>query len=223
MLYFYLVEYNNKRIGIYDDYDKANTFILSCLQNNLMQNFANILTFRANSCYHEKVTIVTLNNKEEKKDKKENKEEKNNIIIKEEKVIDEQTVEQIEKIAKEKIEIQHNINLLKIKKEQLEESKKVYENDIKLFKLFQENKNNNPDFIIPELFEKKYKIFDRLNNENRLSWDNFYLEHNHENNYDNHFLSNDYENKFIETPKDKFNNIDEEIEIETDSNTDESY
>jgi len=47
----YLIEYNNKIIGAYDSYNAANTFILSCVQNNFMDNTATILTFKRNSCY----------------------------------------------------------------------------------------------------------------------------------------------------------------------------
>jgi DNA polymerase III gamma/tau subunit len=50
-------------------------------------------------------------------------------------VIDQDGSKVIE-IAKEKIDLQHKINLLKVHKERIEESKKVYENDLKLFNLF---------------------------------------------------------------------------------------
>jgi hypothetical protein len=245
-MYFYLVEYNNNIIGVYEDFDKANTFILSCLQNNFMKNFANILCFRANSCYYESVIKITLDQKEPLKqsfkatnsfikefepiiveNKKEPLKQSFEPDILKDKVITEETNtitnEQIEKIAKQKIEIQHNINLLKLKKEQLKESKQVYENDIKLFKLFQENKNKDPNFVIPELFEAKYKILEKLNNDNKLSWDNFYLEYKTDNDYDGYFVSNDYENNFTEPPKNTMNNFEEELDIETDSNTEESY
>jgi len=60
----FLIEYNNKIIGNYTDYETAETFILGCLQNNLMQSMAKILKYKLNSCYMLEETMVTLNSKQ---------------------------------------------------------------------------------------------------------------------------------------------------------------
>ena len=67
---------------------------------------------------------------------------------------------------------------------------------------------------IPDLFIDKYKLFEKLKSENRLSWENFVKEHKRENYYGDYFGINSYEEIFINN-----NNIDEDIEIESDSET----
>ena len=46
----YLIEYNNNIIGIYNEYELAEKFILSCYQNNLMTNLAKIILIEINTC-----------------------------------------------------------------------------------------------------------------------------------------------------------------------------
>ncbi len=56
----YLIEYNNKIIGTYNNYNRAKTFILSCLQNNFIKDSVLIHSFINNSCYKIKTTVITL-------------------------------------------------------------------------------------------------------------------------------------------------------------------
>jgi len=108
-------------------------------------------------------------------------------------------LEKIDKINKDKIDLQHNINMLNIKKQKILESKQIYDNDIKLYNLFNEKIINEPGFKIPELFENKYNIFKKLDLENKLSWDTFILEYdNNINDYDDYFISNNYEKNISE-------------------------
>ena len=89
----------------------------------------------------------------------------------------------------------------------MKELKNIYENDLKLFNLFNENKLKSDNFIIPYLFEKKYNLFNKLLNENNLSCDSFIKEYNYnESNDDNIFIN-------------KSEPINEEFEIESDSET----
>ena len=76
-------------------------------------------------------------------------------------------------LAQEKIKIVHDINLLKEKQKKDEENKIQYEFDIKLYERFKNEKSKNILFIIPEMFIKKYNIFQNLENENKLSLENF--------------------------------------------------
>lgn len=240
----FLVEYNNKVIGTYNDYDLAETFILSCLQNNLMQGSAKILKFRQNSCYYNDEYNITLYNNvkpshvnflpdpvfipasqhvipsnvipsetsEEKVDEK--PVPVNNVI--------DFTKPEVIEIAKQKIELQHNINLLKVHKQRIEESKKIYENDLKLFDIFTNNISKDPNFIIPPIFEDKYRIFKMLKEEGTLSWEHFTSLHKKENYYGDYFGVNDYEEYFMKSNKKENDDLSEELEIESSSETETS-
>ena len=117
----------------------------------------------------------------------------NEPIVVKENIISQENNEAFLKMAKQKIEIQHKINILKIQKEKIEESKRIFENDLKLFNLFNESKQKDSNFEIPELFNKKYEIMIKLNNDNKLNWDEFVKEfHTGENNYDDYFCLNNY-------------------------------
>ncbi len=129
-------------------------------------------------------------------------------------------------MAKQKIDLQHKINLLKKQKERIEESKNVYENDLKLYKMFKQSKETNNDFVVPELFAKKYDVMQMLEQENKLSWDNFSKNYQQENYYGDYFSSNSYEDMFVnklETSSsssagtDTTDTIEEEFNINTDS------
>lgn len=73
-----------------------------------------------------------------------------------------------------KMELQNNINELKKKKEKMEESKRVYEVDIELYNKFKKIKSSNETFNIPEMFIEKYELFEGLEKENKLCWENYY-------------------------------------------------
>jgi len=68
----------------------------------------------------------------------------------------------------------NNINVLKKEKEKMNESKHVYEVDLKLFNKFKNIKKENVNFQIPDMFIDKYNLMLELENENRLTWENFY-------------------------------------------------
>jgi hypothetical protein len=228
--FYYGVEYNNKIIGIYNDFLKAKIFILSCLQNNLMISNGNpsIITFSLNSCYQvnknniileDKISEISLNKSSKPVGLEHTLREKNNISKNKVKVKEDNPV--LLEMAKQKIELQHKINMLKHQKNKIEESKKVYENDIKLFDMFLDNQKKDPNFKIPELFEKKFELILKLKNENNLNWESFVSEYYNENDYNEYFALNDYEEHFI-TNNTNDSNISEELDIETDSITSES-
>jgi hypothetical protein len=308
-MYTYLIEYNNKIIGVYNNYDSAKISIKSFFYNNFINNNIIIKSYYTNSCllYKEEVfsknlndinhlklidTIINdidtnittihnvinnqkiINNNEQNSNNNEqnidnqplsqnvhtghneqkminnesninnnkiimndnikqiinneNKQDNNkqddnynqhkinfnfNEIIKEynkdSTPINYNLVEEVKnKKLNEQKDLQHNINLLKIKKEKMKELKSIYENDLKLFHLFNENKSKSNDFVIPCMFENKYNLFTKLINENNLSCQSFIKEFNTSE------INNNCDNLFI-----KQNNINEEFEIESDSET----
>lgn len=124
-------------------------------------------------------------------------------------------------ITNERTELQHRINMLKKQKEKIDESKQVYETDIKLFKMFKVSVDTIDNFIIPELFAKKYAIFNKLFNEDKLSWENFVKNYKNENYYGDYFSENSYEEMFINNENNNSKednlctaNIDEEVDID---------
>jgi hypothetical protein len=148
----YLIEYNNKIIGVYNTFNDAELCVLGNLQNNLFIDNVKILTFHSNSCYCTEV-----------KNYYDYDIDKNNDI------------DDIEKKNELKSKLQHDINILNYKKKKLDEKKNIYENDLNLFNLF---KNENKD--IPLLFKKKYEIMNNLYNDNNLNIDTYFnvLENN---------------------------------------------
>jgi hypothetical protein len=275
----YLVEYNNKIIGTYNNYYLAETIILSCLQNKFIQDSALIHHYRKNSCFIYKSYTITLNSnntilKKEvinsqitplnkdvnnsqitplKKDvnnsqitplnkevinsqitplKKEvinsqitplNKEVINSQITPLKKDVNnsqitplntnEENSNKLLIFTNQSAELQRSINMLKIKKEKIDESKQVYESDLKLFKIFKSSADTDNNFKIPELFAKKYEIMNNLFIEDKLSWDNFIKVYKIENYYGDYFSPNGYEEKFINNSDNNTCNIDEEINI----------
>ncbi len=275
-MYSYLVEYEGKIIGTYKKMYDAETFILSCLQNNYIKNFALVHTYRVNSCFKvctrkvdlEKCTNVenckfnvetTYSNSESSSEStsgtlsyesssnsisttetKSNTEPKKFTPVKVqcEKIYYNEPVKKsvnidysnpvVLEMAKQKIDLQHKINLMKKQKEKIEESKNVYENDLKLFNMFRTSKDSNPSFEIPELFIKKYEIMFELFLKDELTWENFIKKYQHENYYGDYFASNSYEDMFINSTNstnsteslensESSDNINEEFIINTDS------
>jgi hypothetical protein len=222
----YLIKYKNNILGVYTDINQAKLFIHSCLSNNLMNESAEILVFTTNSCYCtnkmniildnksvslkpiiKPVTLITGNNKLVPK-----------IFIPiPEKEIDCKDPAFL-KLAEDKITLQHKINLLKLQRERIKESKELYDHDIKLYNKFKQNLSSDNSFIIPDLFKDKFNILNKLDDENKLNWDNFFKEYNHNNIYGDYFKLNSYDKSFIVLDKKK-NNIDEEFEIESDAET----
>ena len=223
----FLIQYKNKIIGSYQDYEAAELFILSCLQNNLMVGSAKILRYKSNSCYCDNEYTISLPSNKKAVNfipapvfipATEKKKEQHQIAIQSINMNDPKLLE----IAKSKLELQHNINMLKVHKEQMEESKKVYDNDIKLFNIFSENIINDNCFVLPELFVEKYNIIKKLKEEDKLSWENFSHLYKKENYYGDYFGINDYEEYFYKSKENDINNIEEELDIESSSDTDTS-
>jgi hypothetical protein len=220
----FLIEHNNKVIGVYGCYEDAELFIQSCLQNKLM-NSAKILSYRFNSCLMLDSIMLDSNELSNKTaDFKPTSFKLNSLkpaptpASTPIKLSQEQQMDYDHK-KKESIKLQHQINMLKVYKQKVEESKQVYENDLKLFNLFNNELNTNEKFVIPELFVEKYKLFKKLQNDNNLSWETFVKECKVVNYYDDEFKLNSYEEKFLnyesdsDTEDSKDDNILEELYI----------
>ena len=226
----YFIEYNNEIIGVYDNYTAAKLFILSCLQRNFIKDHALIHKFYLNSCIKLESKIIKLDNNiiknftdsttfsntdislsntdslyesssHHKTSESEQTEITKPITIVDTKQSNLDNDKVFLDIANQKIELQHNINLLKKQKENMEEIKNVFENDLKIFKLFKQTKESNNDFEISELFIDKYKIMEELDIDNKLTLENFIkkFKNNDKNKdvYKNYFGSNSYEELFI--------------------------
>ena len=210
----YLIKYRNKVIGVYIDIDLAKLFINSCLSNNLMNGSVDILVYTTNSCYCTNTININLENKLNNSEKVENIIPQPPIIKKE---IDYKDPLYL-KLAENKIVLQHKINMLKVQKERIRESKEIYENDITLYNKFKQNLSKNNTFIIPELFKEKFDLFKKLDDENRLNWENFVKDYIHSNIYSEHFKLNSYDESFVDKD-DKKDDFNEEYEIDTDSDS----
>ena len=246
---YYLIKYNNNIIGAYDNTYDAEVFILSCLQNKFMENQASIVTCLENSCffkgervvkldnnnksafYQEPRTIATqtdslktdglepnamepnvLNNKS-KLELKIDTEPKDTIFV---------SQEYIDKCNKQS-KLQHELNLLKLQKDKIDQSKKVYESDLKIYNIFKQKYEEDNTTVIPEIFKKKYDLFKHLEDNNNLSWCNFFNSYKHENMYNDHFNvtyheemygSNQFEQDSEENSSDEKDNFIKNLEEE---------
>lgn len=88
--------------------------------------------------------------------------------------LDEKDKKIIKKTRDKQSKIDYNVNLLKQKKEKIEESKSIYKTDIELFNKFKKIKKETHAFIIPELFQSKFNLMIELEEQNKLTWENFH-------------------------------------------------
>ena len=226
----FLIEYNNKVIGVYGCYEDAELFIQSCLQNKLM-NSAKILSYRFNSCLMIDTNELSIKSADLKQacikpipsltptQIKLTQDQQIKLIQDQQIKLTQDQQIKFDNKKKESIKLQHQINMLKVYKQKVEESKQVYDNDLKLFHMFNNELNTNDKFVIPELFVEKYKLFKKLQNDNNLSWETFVKECKVINYYDDEFKLNSYEEKFLnyesdsDTEDSKDDNILEELYI----------
>jgi len=235
----YIVEYNRRTISVWNTFESAKTFIMGCQQNGLMISSANIKTYKINTCFYFETETISLTNIIKPSVNSdthfnpiikpnslsfvspidvEDNPKKHSIKSEIKPNIDITNHEYVEK-SKQKIELQHKINILKQQKKKINESKITYENDYKLFELFTESKQKDPNFVIPEIFTKKFDLMTQLTKENKLSWDNFVKEFQHDNVYNDYFGLNSYEEMFLESDDENKSDISEELDIKSDSST----
>mgnify|MGYP006139162143 CR=1 FL=1 len=168
----------SKTIHFVNQFKKSNIFVIYCTSTNKFIHYniskkylsKMISLFKEDNKYS--ILEVTLNSLHINT----NIDEK---VIKE--IKRQYTQEELEKQA----ELIRKINLLKFQKKRLEENKNEYTSNLQLYYKFKKKKNED-DFVIPELFLEKFKIFTDLENSNNLSFEK-YLELD-----PNKFLDNSY-------------------------------
>lgn len=187
-----LLYQNDKIVGVFETLRLAEDMATGIMKNGWARNFYAV-EYKKNSCI--KVRTVQINNIGEDVSDEE-------IESDSEESIDSEIAN---KRKAENIKDKHQINILKLEKEKIIESKNKYEIDLKLYNNFKENLENDINFEIPELFKQKYKIFHQLEQQNNLSWETFCLMHKEEDfhgNFSNIFqivdhFENNFENNFI--------------------------
>lgn len=163
----------NKLIGLYSDYDLCVQTMEGLIQNRfVMRNMITIKSYHENSMMSEKYNApveddnISIDNISI-----------DNISIASTTMTDEEDSETRKKRINEKkkqMDLQYNLSLLKKKKEQIEESQRTYEININLYKRFKSLMKNNPNFIIPEMFQDKFILMEQLEHDNMLTWENFH-------------------------------------------------
>lgn len=117
-------------------------------------------------------------------------------VVEERKKMLKTIMENHNKLGQEKINIIHDINMLKKESELQKEKINIYENDLALYYKFKNTRMTNPNFVIPMLFIEKYEIFVKMDNDNDISFDRFieiYSPTTIKTSYDDLFIdNNDY-------------------------------
>jgi hypothetical protein len=218
--YIYLVECDNKIIGAYLDKKSAELFVRGLQQHNMISS-ANILKFVTNSCYLEDTQCIDKILQENRPNKQTPPLKASSSLVQiEPKIPDITNNPAFLEMSMQKIELQHRINMLNMHKKKLIDSKREFEHDIKLFDMFNEQKQKDATFVVPVLFQKKFDIMSELASTNNLDWENFINTYTHNNIYTDYFGSNSYEDFFITKDSANSNDIDEDLDIPTDVESD---
>jgi len=159
---FYALFKSSKLIGIFDTEENVNNMINGLQQNKL--------------CKEKELSVRKFNNNSicEFKDNNNNNNLNNNNLNNNIEQVTELSFEEEEKRNKEKCEVEYELNNLKKNKDKIDESKKTYKVDLDLYQKFKKLKNNSNEFEIPQLFIEKYRVFEMIENDNNLNWENFY-------------------------------------------------
>jgi hypothetical protein len=115
-------------------------------------------------------------------------------------IIDKNKIEKLNEVGIEKSNITHKINILNLEKKKIKEKENEFNYDLGLYNKFKIMMNINSQFVIPELFLDKFKIFKNLDDNNNLTFESFYdnyVTSNIETDYDNMFNGTEHLNKFI--------------------------
>jgi hypothetical protein len=155
-----------KLIGLYSDYDLCVQTMEGLIQNRfVMRNMITIKSYHENSMMSEKYTP----NQED-----DNISIASTTMTEEDEDLDSDMIKQKAAEKKKQMDLQYNLSILKKKKEQIEESQRTFEVNINLYNRFKKLMKNNPNFIIPEMFQDKFILMEQLENDNMLTWENFH-------------------------------------------------
>lgn len=144
----FILKSNIDYIGIYDSLEKAKKIIsfLDKLEVN-----------KTYDIYYSYINSINVNKYVEKK----------KVILTDD--MKKELAEKELKLGLEKYELNKELNELKIEKKRLDEKKNQYETDLKLYNIFKKKEN----FTIPELFIEKFNLFQKLEKNNTLNFDNY--------------------------------------------------
>jgi hypothetical protein len=119
--------------------------------------------------------------------------------------------QKIIELGQQKIDIMSQINKLKLDKKKMEEKKIKFDYDLELYKKFKKMKKKDFSFDVPVMFKNIYDLFEKLDNNNDLSFESFienYVEEKILTQYDDMFSVEPYAYK-LPVPEDfKSDNID---------------
>jgi hypothetical protein len=119
--------------------------------------------------------------------------------------------QKIIELGQQKIDIMSQINKLKLDKKKMEEKKTKFDYDLELYKKFKKMKEKDFSFDVPVMFKNIYDLFEKLDNNNDLSFESFienYVEEKILTQYDDMFSVEPYAYK-LPVPEDfKSDNID---------------
>ena len=163
--------HKDKLVGLFSDYQKCKVM----LEGLVLNHFVDRKFIEIKSYYENSITFGDYKEDTEDTDSSHDVVEEftdNNTTDTDKKQVMHHIPTEDE--IKKKAEIQNSINELKKKKEKMEESKRVYEVDLELYKKFKKIKGSNETFMIPEMFIDKYELLEGLEKDNKLCWENFY-------------------------------------------------
>lgn len=103
--------------------------------------------------------------------------------------------QKIIELGQQKIDIMSHINKLKLEKKKMEEKKTKFDYDLQLYEKFKKNKRDDFSFDVPIMFKNIYDLFEKLDNNNDLSFESFienYIEEKMLTQYDDMFTSEAY-------------------------------
>lgn len=158
----FILKTNNDYIGLFSTLEKAKEIITFLKKIGLECNFI------IKKCYLNSLNVEDITN---------TKKITNNYV--------KQINKEDEKLRFEKYELNKQLNELKIYEKKMENKKKEYDTDLKLYKLFKKKLDEEKNFIMPELFVNKYKIFLELEEKNELNFNNY-----------NKYIFNNYNGKY---------------------------
>lgn len=179
--YLYALIKKEKLIGIFDNIDKVRSFTIGLINNNLLIiNEVEIQEYTKNTTF--KNRLIDLNETQYKINEineflveinnlKSVNSEIINRNINKNKFKNNKNIDK--KLNKKKKELNNKIFKLEKKRDEIKQLKTQYNSDLELYKKFKKMKKKN-DFTIPKLFKKKYLIFKQLDEDNKISLNNFY-------------------------------------------------
>ena len=202
----YSLVHKNKTIGLFNDYNKCVQMKDGLISNKFSSS--NDLTIVK---YYDNSIMVCTTNTVEDVTVEETTFEDNQVIEqfvdkeptepKEPKELDSATKKKLKKKQERQTKIRYNLELLKQKKEKLEEKKAIYKIDYNLYLKFKKIKETNPAFELPELFIEKYDIMSSLETDGKLDFDNFdatYVKKNMSTSYNRLFVGETKEKQLLE-------------------------